>query len=497
MPEINYKLLTKYLMDLKSDPAKKFAPVYLIFGEEMLVKSAYDELLDALLPPGNRSANYDPVEGGAENIYDVIENVNTFSLLSGTKVVSMRESRIFYSGEDKNLLLEKVKKAYDDEDVKKAAKYLLNLMSNLNLSYEDVDRATRSKTFQFAAELIQVDDWLEEVVAHCRENAPDIPQPSDEAGALQKAIDKGFPKNNHLVITSDFVDKRRGLYKAIASCGMTIDCTVPRGDRRADRMAQEEVLLQKTAEILKSSNKEIDKDAHQALVDLTGFDLRTFCGGLEKLIDFIGRRSRITVQDVESVLKRTKKDPIYDFTNAVADRQVEKALFLLNALLTADFHPLQVLAALINQIRRLILAKDFAKSLQASGWHANLAFNTFQQSIMPAVAAYDDSLLKILEEWETRVSASGERDKGSGHRKAKKKTKIQTDLLLARNPKNVYPVYQLLKKSERYSQSELLAAFGLLSETDAQLKTGSQNPKLILERLVLKICDRQIGSTRE
>ena len=116
---------------------------------------------------------------------------------------------------------------------------------------------------------------------------------------------------------------------------------------------------------------------------------------------------------------------------------------------------------------------------------------------MPAVAAYDDSLLKILEEWETRVSASGERDKGSGHRKAKKKTKIQTDLLLARNPKNVYPVYQLLKKSERYSQSELLAAFGLLSETDAQLKTGSQNPKLILERLVLKICDRQIGSTRE
>jgi len=497
MPGINYKLLTKYLMDLKNDPVKEFAPVYLIFGEEMLVKSAYDELLGALLPSGNRSANYDPVEGGAENIYDVIENVNTFSLLSGTKVVAMRESRIFYSGEDKNLLLEKVKKAYDDEDVKKAAKYLLNLMSHLNLSYEDVDPATRSKTFQFAAEVIRVDDWLEEVVAHCRENAPDIPQPSDAAGALQKAIEKGFPKNNHLVITSDFVDKRRGLYKAIASCGMTIDCTVPGGDRRADKIAQEEVLLQKTAEILKPSNKEIDKDAHRALLDLTGFDLRTFCSGLEKLIAYVGRRKRITAQDVESVLKRTKKDPIYDFTNAVADRQVEKALFLLNALLTADFHPLQVLAALINQIRRLILAKDFAKSLPASGWHANLAFNTFQQSIVPAIAAYDDSLLKTLEEWETRVSASGEQDKGSGLRKAKKKTKIQTDLLLARNPKNVYPVYQLLKKSERYSQRELLAAFGLLSETDAQLKTGSQNPKLILERLVLKICDRQIGSTRE
>ena len=41
----------------------------------------------------------------------------------------------------------------------------------------------------------------------------------------------------------------------------------------------------------------------------------------------------ISVADVESVLKRTKKDPIYDLTNAIADRQIEKALFLLNSLL--------------------------------------------------------------------------------------------------------------------------------------------------------------------
>jgi DNA polymerase-3 subunit delta len=98
MPEINHKLLKKYLKDLKSDPAKEFAAVYLLFGEELLVKNAFDELLDALLPAGNRSANYDPVEGTIENIYDVIESINTFSLLPGTKVVAMRESRIFYQG---------------------------------------------------------------------------------------------------------------------------------------------------------------------------------------------------------------------------------------------------------------------------------------------------------------------------------------------------------------------------------------------------------------
>jgi DNA polymerase-3 subunit delta len=85
MPEINHKLLKKYLKDLKSDPAKEFAPVYLLFGEELLVKNAYDELLDTLLPAGNRSTNYNPVEGTAENIYDVIESINTYSLLPGAR----------------------------------------------------------------------------------------------------------------------------------------------------------------------------------------------------------------------------------------------------------------------------------------------------------------------------------------------------------------------------------------------------------------------------
>jgi len=494
MPEINHKLLKKYLKDLKSDPDNEFAAVYLLFGEELLVKNAYDELLAALLPTGNQSANYDPVEGTTENVYDVIDSVNTFSLLPGTKVVAMRESRIFYTRDNKSRLLENAKKAYDGDDIKKSAKYLLSLMSSLNLSFEDVDPSNRTKTLKAASDLIQLDDWLDDVIGYCQENELDIPEPSDQASALQKAIEKGFPKNNHLVITTDVVDKRRGLYKVISNLGVTIDCTVPKGDRRADKMAQEDILVQKMTEILKPSNKEMDKGAYLALLDMTGFDLRTFCGSLEKLIDYTGKRNTITVEDVEAVLKRTKKDPIYEFTNAVADRQIEKVLFFLNSLLAADFHPLQILAAVANQVRRLTLAKDFAESKQVSGWHHGLSFNAFQQNVMPAIVAYDQELLKILEGWENPVSSSGDVDQPPARGKGKKKKRIQTDLLLARNPKNAYPVYQLMKKSERYSKTELLEAVGLLNETDAQLKLSGQDSKLILERLVFKLCHRQMKS---
>jgi len=486
MPEINHKLLKKYLKDLSGDPARRFVPVYLIHGEELLVKTAYDDLLEMLLPAAERTANYDPVEGTVENIYDVIERVNTFSLLSGPKVVAMRESRIFYTKQDKSRLLENSKKAFDDDDIKKAAKYFLSLMGNLNLTFEDMEKPNRDKTLKADAALMESDEWLEDVIDYCKQNRLAVPEPADESAALQKAIEKGFPRNNHLLITTDIVDKRRSLYKTIKSQGVVIDCAVPRGDRRADKMAQEDVLLEKMTEILKPSNKEMDRGAYPALVEMTGFDLRTFCGSLEKLIDYVGERNTITVADVASVLKRTKKDPIYELTNAIADRNTEKALFFLGSLLASEFHPLQVLAAMVNQIRKLLLAKDFTQSPHAKSWNAAVSYNLFQQSIMPSIAAYDRSLLEIMQNREDSASPAEDDDQVKG----KKKRKIKTDLLLAPNPKNAYPVYQLLKKSERFSKSELVAAVAYLNETDAELKISAQNPKLILERLILRICKR-------
>ena len=486
MPEIKYNLLKKYLKDLAGDPQKQFAPVYLIFGEELLVKTAYDDLLEALLPAENRTANYEPIDGIIENINEVIERVNTFSLMAGTKVVAMRESRIFYTKQDKARLLEISKKAYDEDNLKKAAKYILSLMSNMNLSFDDIGKSNRKKALKFDADMDQGDGWLDDIFDYCQENNLAIPEPADESVVLRNAIEKGFPTNNHLLITADMVDKRRTLYKAINDLGIVIDCAVPKGDRRADRLAQEDVLAEKMTEMLRLNNKEMDKGAYRALVDMTGFDLRTFCGSLEKLIHYVGKRNSITVEDIASILERTKKDPIYDLTNAIADRQAEKSLFFLSSLLAAEFHPLQVLAAIVNQIRKLMLAKDFTQSSRAKEWHAGMDYKRFQQNLMPSIVAYDRSLLETLEDWEDSSRQTLLDDPA----KANKKTKIKTDLLLARNPNNAYPVYQLLKKSERFSKTELIEAFSYLNEADRQLKISAQNPKLILERLIFRICNK-------
>ncbi|MBW2247236.1 MAG: hypothetical protein JRF62_08530 [Deltaproteobacteria bacterium] len=110
MTEINYRELNNYLKDRK---AGEFAPVYLIYGQEMLYKNSLEALVHALIPEGQRSIGYDPVEGTNENIKEAIERSNTYSLLSGTKVVAICDSKIFYSKQDQGGLLEKAKQAYD------------------------------------------------------------------------------------------------------------------------------------------------------------------------------------------------------------------------------------------------------------------------------------------------------------------------------------------------------------------------------------------------
>ena len=47
-----------------------------------------------------------------------------------------------------------------------------------------------------------------------------------------------------------------------------------------------------------------------------------------------------------------------------------------------------------------------------------------------------------------------------------KKKKPVSDLPIAKDPKNAYPIYLLLKKSERFSKSELITAFEMLNSAD-------------------------------
>ncbi|MBU4257767.1 MAG: hypothetical protein L6263_07235 [Desulfobacteraceae bacterium] len=490
MSEYKFKELGDYLQTLSKDKTKnKFTPVYLIYGEELLYKKALDILLAAILPDkSSRALNYESFEDADENIYEVVEKLNTFSLISGEKVIAVCDSRIFYSKHDTDSILKKAEEAYANNKIKKAAEYVVSVLGLLNLSFEDVCR-TDGKAKLKLDNTLNEKKWFDKTIKYCVDNGLTVSAPEDNDKILQKAVERGFPKGNHLIITTDMVDKRRGLYKVINNNGIVIDCAVPRGEKRSDKIAQEAFIKEMMRNILAKAGKTVDNNAYSAMYEMTGFDLRTFVNNLEKLISFVGDRKKITVEDVQNVLKRTKSDPIYELTNAISERNTADALFFLNSLLSSGFYYLQIFTAITNQIRKLLIVKEFVESSYGKEWHTGIQYNKFRSSIMPAIQEYDSIILKQLEDCENIISkdeTSNNKNKGKP-----KKSSLNTDLLIAQNPNNPYPVFKLFANSERFTKEELLDSVEYMSKADLRLKSTGQNPKLVLEDVIFHVCRKR------
>jgi DNA polymerase-3 subunit delta len=428
--------------------------------------------------PQERGLNYDPVDGTGENISNALERANTFSFMSGRKVVAFLDSGMFYSKENEKSLLEKAKEAYEERNMKKAARYFSSFMSIKKLSFEDIGKENRAGSIDADGTDSR---WMDDVAAYCIGNNISVSGSEDNAAFFQKAVEKGFPRGNHLIVTAELVDKKLVLYKSVDKNGVIIDCQIPKGDSRKDKDLREKVLAERMDAVLLKNQKKIDKEAFHALSGKTGFDLRSFLNNLEKLINYTGQRNRITVEDVESVVKRTKLDPIYELTNAVSERDLSDSLFYLDSILDSEIHPLQALSAIINQFRKIIWIKGFIESSYGKAWEPGSSYPRFTSVVLPAMEEYDDGLLKNIEDW-------GDFTEESGKKASKKKSKTASDIFLSKSAKNPFALFQIARKSEKFNKEELISIFESLKDADLELKSSGRNPKLVIENVILHIC---------
>jgi len=489
MPSITFKTLSQYIDDPQRE---RFEPVHLIYGEEFLRQKALEALLAKMLPSALDRMNCETVDGDNENIPLVIELINTYSLLAGDKIVVINDSNIFFSTQNQETFLVKAKDAFDSDNFKRASQYFVALLGNFKFTFEDVQKQNRNQTLRMDLEILNDDTWIDEILNYCSDNEVTIPKIENRADSLQRVIEKGFPSQNHLIITADIVDKRRSLFKAINKRGMIIDCSAPKGVRWADRKEQESILRERMQARLNQTGKNMDMPAFKALYDMTGFDLRTFTGHLDKLVHFIGDRKRITAADVQAVAKRTKSDPIFALTDAVGRRNLAESLFLIKSLSDDGLHPLQILTALVNQFRKLLLVKGFTKSSYNQTWKGGASFDMFKNQVIPAVQAYDKEIVAQIKQWEICLTPE-QQNAPQTVAKKKKKTKrkmIKTgsDFQIAPNPKNPYPVYQLFVKAENFTKDELIDTIDALSQADLLLKSSGHSDKRILEQLLFSIC---------
>jgi DNA polymerase-3 subunit delta len=211
----------------------------------------------------------------------------------------------------------------------------------------------------------------------------------------------------------------------------------------------------KIRQMVAAAGKSLAPDAMAAVVEGTGFSMRSLEAELEKLLLYVGPRPTVVLADVMAVLSSSREANIFDLTNAMSGRDAGRALRSLRNLMAQREPVPQILGVLAGEIRGLIVARAALEGKLGGKFDTGMPFPAFQERVLPLLAT------------------EAEGDDGSAAK------------LLAMKP---FRAFNLLKAAARFSAPELLRALEAMHETDLLLKTSGHPEDLLLERLLLTVC---------
>src|SRR6202011_5633505 len=120
---------------------------------------------------------------------------------------------------------------------------------------------------------------------------------------------------------------------------------------------------------------QFDDEALDLFVLLTGGDTRQIDSELEKIDIFLGKEKRVNVDLVRELVPLSRAGVIFELGNALAQRDLERALTLIRRLLDQGETAIGILlVAVLPTIRHLLLAKDLMDRHRLPRPHAPFGF---------------------------------------------------------------------------------------------------------------------------
>jgi DNA polymerase III subunit delta len=188
---------------------------------------------------------------------------------------------------------------------------------------------------------------------------------------LTETLESGTGSEITFLISAIEVDKRRSFYKSLA--------------RRAElqvfdkldssRGGWEEEATEMVAARAKKRKLQFDEDALELFVLLTGGDTREIENELEKIDIYLGKDRTVHVDLVRELVPLTREGVIFDLSNALAERDLEHALDLVQQLLDQGESAIGILlVAILPTVRNLLLAKDLMERHRISRPHVPFPF---------------------------------------------------------------------------------------------------------------------------
>src|SRR2546428_4236822 len=188
---------------------------------------------------------------------------------------------------------------------------------------------------------------------------------------LAETINAGLGPEITFLISAIDVDKRRSFYKALAKRAELQ--VFEKLDSSRGGWEEEATEMVKTR--AKKRKLQFDDNALELFVLLTGGDTREIENELEKIDIFLGKERQVNVDLVRELVPLTRAGVIFDLSNALAERDLERALELLRQLLDQGESAIGILlVAILPTVRNLLLAKDLMERHRLARPHAPFQF---------------------------------------------------------------------------------------------------------------------------
>ncbi len=232
--------------------------------------------------------------------------------------------------------------------------------------------------------------------------------------------------DNVLIFIDEVDEPARGRKKAARKDTLTKLLADTAKDESFEPLSGTQLLKWISSEVTSRGGK-IERAAVGELAALVGSDLWNMASEIEKLVQ-LKDGALITVDDVRSQVRAQFDENIFHLTDAVAARDGKLTMKLLSDQLASGSNPLYILTMLIRQFRIMLQVKSIA-------------------------------------EHEPHPQT------------------IATRLKL-----HPYVAQKSLRDAKRFTPEELAAIYEQLVEADVTLKSTNQNPRLVFDLLVTRIC---------
>ena len=264
---------------------------------------------------------------------------------------------------------------------------------------------------------------------------------------LVKTLEAGLPPGVRFLLSATEIDKRRAFYKALGKLG-----SLEAFDKLdTSRSGWEEEAASVARERADALGLRLRGEALELFVLQTRGDSRQVENELEKLDLYLGTaRREVTLADVHLMVPASRAGVVFELGNALAARDLNGALELVEQLLFQGETAIAILlVAIIPTVRNLLLAKDLMQRYRLSRPAAPFHF-TGTLNRLPAEA--------------------------TDHLPRKKDGGI-----------NTYALGIAAMHAQRYTLGELRAAMSACLEANVALVTSGLEARTVLTELVVKI----------